>query len=74
MKTELMPLNVKEIFDRKKVDYNKFDVARMRYLCKQFVEYIIEYEKNKTKEKRSLPLEEGKTWREADGSQRLQQV
>ena len=42
MKTEDIKLDVKEIFDRKKVDYSKFDVARMRYLCKTFVEFVLE--------------------------------
>jgi hypothetical protein len=68
MKTELMPLNVKEIFDKKKVDYSKFDVARMRYLCKQFVEYIIEHEKSKTEGKGNIFMEEGKAGTEAVGA------
>jgi len=45
MKTEDVPLNIKEIFDKKKVAYSKYDVARMRYLCKTFVEFIVDMEK-----------------------------
>ncbi len=45
MKTEDVELNIKEIFERKKVAYNSSDIARMRYLCKQFVEYVIENQK-----------------------------
>jgi hypothetical protein len=45
MKTEDMPLNIKKIFDRKKVKYSKYDVARMRYLCKTFVEFVVDAQK-----------------------------
>jgi len=65
MNTQDVPLNIKEIFDRKKVNYHKHDVARMRYLCKQFVEYVIEY--GKAEEKRNLFVEEGKAGTEAVG-------
>jgi len=42
MKTEEVPLNIKRIFDQKRMRYHRQDVARMRYLCKQFVEYMLE--------------------------------
>lgn len=42
MKTEDVPLNIKQILDRKKFAYKKHDVARMRYLCKTFVEFIVD--------------------------------
>ena len=45
MKTEDLPLNIKEIFERKKAEFNKYDVARMRYLCKTFIGFIIDLER-----------------------------
>lgn len=45
MKTEDIKLDIKKIFEKKKVKYHKHDIARMRYLCKNFVEYVIEYQK-----------------------------
>ena len=42
MKTEDVPLDVKQIFERKKVTYSGRDIARMRYLCREFVEFILE--------------------------------
>lgn len=45
MNTENVPLNIKEIFDKKQVSYHKHDVAHMRYLCKQFVEYVLDSQK-----------------------------
>lgn len=45
MKTEDVPLNIKQIFDRKKVNYSKYDVARMRYLAKTFVEFVVDTQK-----------------------------
>ena len=42
MRTEDVKLDIKEIFDRKKVQYGRFDVARMRYLCKTFVEFVLD--------------------------------
>ena len=62
MRTEDVPLDIKGIFERKKVSYHKFDIARMRNLCKIFIEYILEYEKNKTKEKGSISLESREAW------------
>ena len=47
MNTQDVPLNIKEIFDRKKTNYHKHDVARMRYLCKHFIEFVLECEKRK---------------------------
>lgn len=49
MKTEDIKLDIKEIFERKKMSYHKHDIARMRYLCQCFIEYIIEYQKNRIK-------------------------
>lgn len=65
MRTEDLPLYIKEIFDRKKVKYNKFDVARMRYLCKTFVEFVVTL--NETQSKRHLPMEKRSKRLEADG-------
>jgi len=42
MKTEDLPLDVKRIFARKHVEFTPHDVARMRYLCKTFVEFVLE--------------------------------
>ncbi|KKK83787.1 hypothetical protein LCGC14_2789870 [marine sediment metagenome] len=47
MRTENVWLNVREIFDRKGMPYHKHDVAQMRYLCRQFVEYMIEVQRRK---------------------------
>jgi len=44
MKTEDVKLDIKEIFERKKKEYSRFDVARMRYLCKTFIEFILDAE------------------------------
>lgn len=41
MKTENVLLDIKEIFDRSRITYTPADVARMRYLCKIFVENMI---------------------------------
>lgn len=46
MKTEDVKLDVKQIFDRKKVQYNCYDIARMRYLCRTLVEFVLEKEKH----------------------------
>ena len=45
MKTEDIQLDIKTIFDRKKISYNPADVARMRYLCTIFIENMIELHK-----------------------------
>ncbi len=45
MRTEDVPLDIKEIFERKKVVYKPSDVARVRYMCRQFVEHVIECQK-----------------------------
>ena len=45
MRTEDVPLSIKQIFDRKKVKYSKYDVAKMRYLCKTFVEFVVDTQK-----------------------------
>ena len=45
MKTEDLKLDVKEIFDRKKIKYHKHDIARMRYLCKTFIEFVVDMKK-----------------------------
>jgi len=45
VKTEDVKLDIKSIFDKKKIDYSRYDVARMRYLCKTFVEFVVEMEK-----------------------------
>ena len=47
MKTELLPLNIKEVFDKKKVLYHPHDVAQMRYLCKQFIDFVLECERRR---------------------------
>ncbi|KKM23571.1 hypothetical protein LCGC14_1613840 [marine sediment metagenome] len=47
MRTENVWLNVREIFDRKGIPYHKHDVAQMRYLCKTFVEYMLEVQRRK---------------------------
>lgn len=58
MRTEDVQLDIKGIFERKKVPHCSYDVARMRYLCKQFVEFILELEKNEqTQNQRDLPME-----------------
>lgn len=49
MKTENLPLDIKQIFDRKKVKYTKYDIAGMRYLAKNFIEYLLECQKNEDK-------------------------
>lgn len=56
MQTDNVPLNVKAIFREKKVNHSIYDVARMRYLCKTFVEYILECQKGKQK-----PIEKQQT-------------
>ena len=58
MKTENVLLNIKEIFDKKKVKYHKHDIALMRYLCKQFIAYVLESQRHATR-KNGLPLEKG---------------
>ena len=45
MKTEDLPLDVKRIFERKNVPHTPQDIARMRYLCKTFVEFVLETKK-----------------------------
>ena len=40
MKNENMPFDIKEIFRRKRVYYDGLDIARMRYLCKTFAEFM----------------------------------
>lgn len=45
MKTEDVELNVKEIFDKKRVTYTSYDIARARWVCRQIIEFLIEWEK-----------------------------
>ena len=42
MNVENVPLDIRQILERKKVDYKKHDVARMRYLCKTFIEFVVD--------------------------------
>ena len=42
MKTEDAPLDVKEIFQKKMAEYTPHDIARMRYLCRTFVEFVLD--------------------------------
>lgn len=47
MKTEDVNLDIKRVFDRKKAKYTPYDIARMRYLCRIFVEFVLEMENEK---------------------------
>ena len=59
MKTEDVQLDIKAIFEGKKVRYCRCDIARMRHLCKGLVGLVIEFERNngQTKNKGDLPME-----------------
>ena len=46
MKTDNVPLDIKGIFRQKRVSHSMYDIARMRYLCKTFVEYVLECQKS----------------------------
>ncbi len=43
MRTEDLPLDIKGIFDQKKLRYKPQDIARMRYACRCFVEFVAEW-------------------------------
>ncbi|MFA6073049.1 MAG: hypothetical protein WC758_02980 [Candidatus Woesearchaeota archaeon] len=43
MKTEDVLLDIKEIFDQKGTAYTPQDIARMRYACRSFVEFVAEW-------------------------------
>jgi len=52
MNTEDVPLNIKEIFDKKRILYHPHDIAQMRYLCRKFIDFLLECER-----KRSSPYD-----------------
>ncbi len=63
MKTEDIQLDIKSIFDRKRISYNPADVARMRYLCRIFVENIIELNQVcRNERKNNEEMEKGNLW------------
>ena len=68
MKTEDIQLDIKSIFDRKKIVYGPADVARMRYLCTVFVENMIELYKVCNEAKYNQEMEERNLWGQADGT------
>jgi len=69
MKTEDVQLDIKPIFDRKKISYIPADVARMRYLCTLFVENILELNRIRKDEiKDNGEMEKGNMWGQADGN------
>ena len=45
MNTEDIQLDIKQIFQRKREVFTPQDVARMRYLCRIFVETMIEFQR-----------------------------
>lgn len=49
MKTEDMPLDIKGIFDRKGIKYEAFDIAMMRYMCRKYVEFVLDTQKQRDK-------------------------
>ena len=49
MNTEDIPLDIKGIFDRKGMKYDTFEIAMTRYLCRKFVEYLIDMQKQRDK-------------------------
>ena len=40
-----MELDIKSIFERKKVEFIPSDIARMRFLCRIFVENVIDFQR-----------------------------
>lgn len=49
MKTEDVELNVKEIFEKKKIPYQPADVAQARYIAKEVICYLLELERRRLK-------------------------
>lgn len=49
MRIEDIPLEIKPIFERKKMEYEASDIARIRYICKELVEYLIDLQRRKQK-------------------------
>ena len=69
MKTEDVQLDIKAIFERKRLVYTPADVARMRHLCRIFVENIIELGKPCYNQKKDNgTMEAGNMWGQADGN------
>lgn len=55
MKTEDIPLNIKSIFVKKGINYTPRDIALMRLLCTQIIQYILTKEETKWTQKRGKP-------------------
>ena len=53
MKTEDLPLNIKEIFEKKGEKYSPEDIARARHVCRTVVENVIALLKRCVDEKQS---------------------
>ena len=49
MKIEDIPLDIKGIFERKGIEYESFDIAMMRYMCRKYVEYLLDVQKQRDK-------------------------
>ena len=47
MNIEDTPLDIKGIFERKGIKYGAFDIAMMRYMCRKYVEYILDTQKQR---------------------------
>lgn len=43
----LEPLDIKKIFDRKKILYHSSDIAQMRFLVKEFIDYVLGCERKR---------------------------